>query len=280
MQDPLSLASVLPYMPAEIRSRSLIRARMTVPIRPALLIALLLLLLPGGVSAQQLQYVRGRVVDAATGEPIASASIRVAEESGEVSVSGRSDAVGAFNIRLPVAGTYRVTAERIGFAIFSSEPVPVAAGATVEVPVRMRSTTLALDSVAVHVRQVPPFRDQRARAFWNRVDRGRGTYVTPERIAALTGAATSDFLRQMPQVHTGGFRAETLQLGSLSRRCIPTIYIDGRKRPMRPEERLDDLLDRRKLWAIEVYQRAQDAPPELPPENPLCGVVVFWTLDA
>lgn len=257
---------------------------MTVRLRPAVASTLLLLaLLAGarGVSAQTVQTLRGRVVDAATNEPIASASVRALEESGEASVGGRTDALGVFSIRAPVAGTYRLTAERIGFATFTSDPVVVTAGASVEVVLRMRSTALTLDSVGVRVRQVPPFRDQRARAFWDRVDRRRGAFMTPERISGLPGARTSDFLRQMPEVFTGGFQGETLQLGTAaSRRCIPTIYVDGRKRPMYPGERLDDMLDRRKLWAIEVYPRAADAPPELPPDNLTCGVVVFWTLDA
>jgi Carboxypeptidase regulatory-like domain len=253
---------------------------MTASVRIRLIFTLLLVLVPGAASAQALQYLRGRVVDAATNEPIASASIRAVEASGEVAVSGRSDAGGAFTIRLPVAGTYTLTADRIGFATFTSGPVAVAAGATVEVEVRMRSTALTLDSVGVRVRQVPPFRDARARTFWDRVDRARGIYMTPERIAGLPGARLGDFLRQMPQVHTDGTRGEMLMLGVASRRCVPTIYIDGRKRPMYPGERVDDMVDRRRLWAIEVYQRAQDAPPELAPDSPYCGVVVFWTLDA
>ena len=245
-----------------------------------LLLLLALTVCASGLSAQTVQTLRGRVVDAATNEPIASASVRVLEETGAASVGGRTDALGAFSIRVPVGGTYRLTAERIGFGTFTSEPVAVAAGANVEVVLRLRSTTLALDSVGVRVRQVPPFRDQRARAFWDRHDRHRGEFVTPERIAALSNARTSDFLRGIPQVHTGGALAETLLLGTASRRCVPTIYVDGRKRPLRPGERMDDIVSRRRLWAIEVYPRAADAPPELPPDNVSCGVVVFWTLDA
>jgi Carboxypeptidase regulatory-like domain len=255
---------------------------MTLRLHRTASILLLLALTVGarGLGAQTAQTLRGRVVDAATGEPVASASVRATEESGAASVGGRTDALGAFSIRISTPGTYRVTAERIGFSTFTSEPVVVAAGANVEVVLRLRSTTLALDSVGVRVRQVPPFRDPRARAFWDRVDRGRGEYMTPERIARLPGARTSDFLRQMPQVHTGGFQGESLQLGTASRRCTPTIYVDGRKRPMYPGERVDDIVDRTKLWSIEVYPRAADAPPELEAETPACGVIVFWTLDA
>jgi hypothetical protein len=160
----------------------------------------------------------------------------------------------------------------------------VAAGATADVEVQMASTTLALDSVAVRVRQVPPFRDQRAARFWERHDRARGNYLTPEQIAMRRGQRTEDLLRDMPSVYLAGdyFHGSDVQLGvGAARRCKPTLYIDGIRRQLMQGERLDDYVDRPRLWAIEVYPRAADAPADLPPhDNMLCGVIAIWTLHA
>ena len=263
-------------MPARLRSL----------FAPVLLAALLLCagaLQAQGVPTAATQAVRGRVVDRATGEPISAASVRAVEESGNAAVSGRTDVAGNFSIRLPIAGTYVITAERIGFSTFTSGAVLVGRGATVEVELRLASAALALDSVAVRVREVPTFRDRRASTFWDRHDRRRGTFINPDQIAAAPQLRTSDFLRQVPQVALGGgLRASSVELGvAASRRCTPTLYIDGFKKRMHPEQRLDDLLDREALWAIEVYPTPQDAPPELPPEDDFyCGVIAIWTRHA
>ncbi|HST57775.1 MAG TPA: carboxypeptidase-like regulatory domain-containing protein [Longimicrobium sp.] len=253
-------------------------------IRP-LLLALLALLSAGALHAQpSLQTVRGRVVDAATNQPVSTASVRVVEESGEAAVTGQTDFGGRFNIRLPIAGTYRVTAERIGFAVQTSEPFVVARGANVDVELRMTPVAVALESVNVRVRETPPFRDARAARFWERADRRRGVYLTPEQIAGKPYVATTDLLRDMQGIYLEGdpTRGTQLYLGvSAIRRCVPTLYIDGLRRRIEQDERLDDYVDRKNLWAVEVYAEPSDAPSELPPDdNFRCGVVVIWTRNA
>jgi hypothetical protein len=142
------------------------------------LLAALALLFAGALHAQS-ATLRGRVMDGGTGEPIASASIRVSGCGG--SVTGRSDQAGLFSIPLPAAGTYTVKAQRLGYSEFISPPVDVAAGATVEVQVRMTTATVALDSVDVSVRHVPEFRDPRAGQFYARMEAGRGVYLRRSR---------------------------------------------------------------------------------------------------
>jgi hypothetical protein len=251
---------------------------MKIPVRP-LIAAVLALLFAGALQAQTGQTIRGRVVDRNTGEPVPTVSIRIVEASGDVSVTGQSNPVGQFSIRVPIAGTYTVTAERIGYSVFTSGPVQVATGGVVDVEVRMAPAVLALDSVGVRVRRTPDFRDERAREFYTRMDRGRGSYLSPEQIAQRRGIQTGDLLRTMRNVNVDG-RGENISMGiSAARRCTPTYYINGHRR--RLYERLEDVVDRSRLWAIEVYPAPHDAPPEFPPDNnPRCGVIVIWTLDA
>lgn len=258
---------------------------MTLRIRPVLA-ALAALLFAGALQAQPtLQTVRGRVVDANSGQPVSTAALRIVEESGNAAVTGQTDFGGRFSIRVPIAGTYRVTAERIGFSTQTSDAVVVAAGANVDVEVRMTPAAVALESVGVRVRQTPPFRDPRAARFWERLDRARGIYITPEQIQARRAVSTTDLLRETRGVLIGGDRhrgGQPVLLGvSAIRACRPTLYIDGRRRPMASDERLEDFIAREKLWAIEIYPEAYEAPSDLPPDdNFRCGVVAIWTLNA
>lgn len=247
-------------------------------VRP-LLAAVLALLLAGTLHAQSGQTIRGRVVDRNTGEPVPTVSIRITDATGDVSVTGQSNPVGLFSIRVPIAGTYTVTAERIGYSVFTSAPVPVATGASVDVDVRLAPATLALDSLNVRVRQTPSFRDARARTFYDRVERGRGVYLTPEQLAMRRSVQIPDLLRHMRGMNVDAV-SERITMGvSNTRRCTPTFYINGYRR--RLYDRLTDYVDRERLWAIEVYPMPEDAPPQFPPDDNIrCGVVVIWTLDA
>ena len=254
---------------------------MTLRVRSPI-IALAMLLFASALHAQPtLQTVRGRIVDAATNAPVATASLRVVEESGNAAVTGQTDFGGRFSIRLPIAGTYRITAERIGYSVLTSETIVVAAGANPEVELRMTPAAVALESVGVRVRQTPKFRDPRAGRYWERVDRGRGIYITPEQIERRRAVTTTDLLRETRGVLISGdrFRGGNVFLGvSAIRACRPTLYIDGRRRQMVPEERLEDFIDREDLWAIEIYAEAYEAPSELPPDdNFRCGVIAIWT---
>jgi hypothetical protein len=258
---------------------------MTPRIRP-LLAAFAALLCAGALHAQPtLQTIRGRVVDGATNQPVSTASLRIVEESGNAAVTGQTDFGGRFTVRVPIAGTYRITAERIGFSTLTSEPVVVAAGADPEVELRMTPAAVALESVGVRVRQTPTFRDPRAARFWERHDRARGIYITPEQIEARRAVTTTDLLRETRGVLIGGDRfrgGQPVLLGVSSiRACRPTLYIDGRRRQMASDERLEDFIDRERLWAIEIYPEAYEAPSELPPDdNFRCGVVAIWTRNA
>ncbi|HEX6040798.1 carboxypeptidase-like regulatory domain-containing protein [Longimicrobium sp.] len=240
--------------------------------------ALIALLLSGAIHAQDPgPAIRGRVVDRGTGEPIASVAIRVTDADGAVA-TGQSNQAGLFSIRLPGAGTWTVAAERIGYADFTSPPVDVAPGAVLEVQVRMAPATLALDSVDVRVRRTPPFRDARARQFYDRMERAGGRFITPEQIAERRGMRSADMLRHVPGMDVRG--DENLIMGSTPRtRCRPTIYINGVARILYGS--VDDYVDRSRLWGVEVYREPYDAPPGFPPvHNNRCGVIVIWTLDS
>jgi hypothetical protein len=244
---------------------------------PILFAAALATLLAGALHAQS-PSLRGRVVVRGTGEPVSGVFIRIADGVGQVVAQGRSNTAGVFSIRLPVQGTYTVLAARLGYDDFTSPPIEVGPGAAVEVQVRMASAAVTLDSLGVQVRVTPPFRDPRARTFYERVGRRGGVFLTPEKIAERRGSRTADLLRHARGMDMRG--NEQIMMGVSRRtRCMPTIYINGHRRIL--FQPVDDYVDRSRLWAIEVYTTPEDAPPGFPPtDNYRCGVVVIWTLDA
>lgn len=80
--------------------------------------------LPGTAWSQE---VRGRLVTA-TGEPVPWALVRLVDAGGNEAATVISSASGAFHLRAAVEGTYRVQAERIGFAATVSDPLSLTSG--------------------------------------------------------------------------------------------------------------------------------------------------------
>ncbi|HEU0052717.1 MAG TPA: carboxypeptidase regulatory-like domain-containing protein, partial [Longimicrobium sp.] len=70
------------------------------------------------------QTVRGRVLDAASGKPVAQALVTATDSAG-TTVRARADDEGAFSLALPGGGQARIVAERLGYEAAS---VAVAAG--------------------------------------------------------------------------------------------------------------------------------------------------------
>lgn len=243
--------------------------------------ALLALLFAGAASAQS--TVSGRVVDRNTGEPVPTAVVRAVNAAGQDAAAGQSDATGRFSLRVPAGGTYVMMAERIGYNEFVSRAVEVAAGANVEVEVRMVPATLLLDSVGVAVRLTPPFRSAVGRRFFERMERRDGHFFTPEMLAERQPVLLSTLLAPLPGLRPapGGTHVVMRRAAGLwgPRVCTPTVYVNGEPAPW--IRRLDDMVDRDRLWGIEVYTNYLDAPPGLAPRPGLreCGVIAIWTID-
>ena len=99
----------------------------------------------GGVIAAahlgaQTGTVAGRVVDAATQEPLSGATVRVAERSALSGTDGR------FTVAAVPAGTHTVRATRVGYGE-AARSVTVAEGQTATVDLRMSAQALLLESV-------------------------------------------------------------------------------------------------------------------------------------
>lgn len=118
------------------------------PVRPAAGVLLALLFAPASGAGQE---VRGRLVVEGSGEPVSGAFVVL-----EDSARGRADAAlsaadGAFHVEASRPGTYRLSAERIGFRTWRSSPFRLEKGETLsrgfEISVRpVRLTDLRVEA--------------------------------------------------------------------------------------------------------------------------------------
>jgi hypothetical protein len=95
------------------------------------------------------QVVRGDVTDAASHAPIFGAIILVFDTSGTRVGGAISDDSGRFSIRLTAAGSYRLRAERIGYAANGFDTITVARGAAVVAHLTAASAVVMLPAVYV-----------------------------------------------------------------------------------------------------------------------------------
>jgi hypothetical protein len=87
------------------------------------------LLLASAPSAAQ--SVRGQLVDA-SGSPVTQVLVVLLDDAGKQVAGGFSGQGGAFAVRAPRAGRYRLRAERVGYATALTQPFQLAAGQTAQ----------------------------------------------------------------------------------------------------------------------------------------------------
>jgi hypothetical protein len=95
------------------------------------------------------QTVTGTVVNEAGGAPVRGALVSLLDAAGKRVGSALTDAQGAFALRAPGPGEFRVRAERVGMSSASSEPLPLAAGETRVLRLAARSMAVMLEGIQV-----------------------------------------------------------------------------------------------------------------------------------
>ena len=247
-------------------------------IHPLLRAAVLVLALLAGMggSPAAAQVFQGRVTDAADGSPVAAASVSALDGAGAAVASTAAGATDGSS-SLPAAGAYRLRVSRVGYRTGTSPEITVAGGDRMDVDLSLRADAVQMEAVEATGRVTPPFRDQRARGFFERMDRGRGRYVSPEQVQEMDAAHTSDMLRTIPGLSfSTGLGSAGLRVGGPRLGCHPVLYIDGHRFAPYPGWRLDDHVASADVWAIEVYPYATDIPHDLPRGVGRCGIVMIW----
>lgn len=124
-------------------------------------------------------------------------------------------------------------------------------------------------------------------AIERRRDQGRGTFYGPEEIAAVHGLRT--LISRAPGAKVEGVGRWLLKFkGTGGGDCVADLYIDGRLSAPYVEGKRSSAEGAKKfeeldtygpddVYAMEVYPRASEAPPQYAGVRDGCGVLMVWT---
>lgn len=226
------------------------------PFHPALL-ALFALTLAAAPAAAQI--VRGTVVDAEAGTPIAHAEVVLIDEDGNAVQTSLSDGVGAFMLQAPKAGRYTLNVRHIAFVAVSTPVVDVMDLQIVDVQIRMSTAAITLDPLVVVQRR--SYGVGQIAEFYERADRyGKGGFG---RIYFH-----EDIQRYISLRHL--FMTLPRQAS-----CGMPILIDGL--PIDDMRDLDAFANPKDVEGVEVYRSWAQVPPEYQHLANQCGIALVWT---
>ena len=229
---------------------------------------------PGVLAAQGV--VRGRVVDASTGDTVAVTTVQLHNEAGDtVQTATTSD--GSFELQVRAQGRYRLHAAALGYDDVTSDPFE--AGTTSEIVVEVRLGPRPVDLPALHVVSrrsdyAGPLRDYFRNLEWHRRT-GSGRVIDRAELERR-GSMPARFLfggEHGIEVRSRPGMRDVLTVRKFGQECVPDIFIDGLI-----AESADLLaLPLSSIEGIEIYRWT------LPPQVPTlaagseCGLIMAWT---
>lgn len=135
-------------------------------------------LFPDGVHGQS---VRGVLVDEHTGEPVELGTVELYSMSHESLASTLTDDRGFFELEAPGSGQYLVYAQAFGYWAALVGPFELEDQVDRVVEARISARPMALDGLTVDAEARLPGLE--AAGFYERMERGRGDFITPQEIA-------------------------------------------------------------------------------------------------
>jgi hypothetical protein len=225
--------------------------------------------------------ITGRVAEAGTGRPVAGATVTLLNERGHNMGRVVADAQGNFHLPVQSPGRLRLRADRVGYQRSTSEPITVVPNDRVRVELLVSTDAVVLAPLTVVASNRSVVRNFRMAGFeWRREHQPWGRFIGPEQIQRIRPFYVTDVLQQVPFVQIQGSgldRYPTLR-GRVGARCSPTIYVDGHPSMAGQGVTIDELVSGPDVAAVEVYDRAFEAPAEfLSGTSYNCGVIVIWT---
>jgi len=225
------------------------------------------------------QSIHGKLLTEGTDHPVAAASVRLLTDQGiRIGEATKSDVNGAFELKAPAEGVYRLRAERSGFQTAVSPAMELRTGEEVGIEFHLLPDTLLLRPVVVtaHSRRAPGklggFYDRRARD-------GFGTFITRDRIDRERPFEVTDLLRTTPGLDVLPARRGFGSVVRTMEGCTPSLYLNGLRFPMMGET-IDQIVSPNDVEAVEVYAHAAEVPAEFQSPRARCGAIVVWTRPA
>lgn len=260
--------------------------------RTTFALLLTLLLFSTDLSAQA---IRGRLVEADTGEPIMLARILLLQGSGQIVDETVTDESGYFSVASEAPGSFFLRAERLGYSSRLDGVFELGQDGVLTVEFRLERNPVTLDTLDVSVERQDVSLE--LMGFYERQRIGFGKFLGPEEIERKPAVKTTDLLRMIPRVRIKEFgfglppgapggrripqhRSAVTIAGSVSVRgeaCYPVVLIDGIIVSKEQPADLDSLISPSDIRGIEVYRGQAEMPLTLPSAWNSCGAIVLWT---
>ena len=238
------------------------------------------------------QTVRGRVIDAASGEGVAQAQVQALTAEGRDAGRARTGPDGAFQLELRAPGTVRIQAERTGYRTTLTGDLPVALRETVEVEVRLAATAVAMEPLRVTARVEPPRRaNLELSGFYERERLGIGKYLRRE---DLESRANQNLAQVLSRVQGTAIQYQGAKQyiyfprngrpvlrqsfrGPPQNACLPRLFVDGARVTYDANNDINSVVNPGQIEGIEVYRGPSEIPVQYNDSNSMCGVIVIWT---
>lgn len=225
--------------------------------------------------AQNGSRMTGRVVDKSSGQPIASAEIRLVGDGRSVT----SDSAGRFAFLALPSGTSEFIIRAGSFPDLRAI-IDLAAGEVSERVFELDSTAAgrslrALSPIVITAPATPPV-SYRLVDFERRRKTGRGQYVTEEELLRSGAMNLQDAVRPLRGVTEEcagvGIDRCVLHMSRAPVHCQPDYVVDERlNNDFGPFTPIRDIV------AVEVYSGPSEVPGEFAGRTAGCGVIVIWT---
>ena len=212
---------------------------------------------------------RGTVVAAGSGQPLAGALVRI--------IGGpqtRANDRGEWTLGDAPTGTRSLEVRALGYYP-AHRAVDVVTGAAA-VAVELSTFKTMMDTVRIIVARA---QDRSSGGFEERHRAGMGRFLTAEDIARRGAVFMSDVFRMVPGVRldgSGTFERRILVRAINRGWCAPEVYIDGLRMFRFNADDIDGWLTPKNIVGVEIHSAPQ-VPPEFEHSRPACTVLAIWT---
>lgn len=237
---------------------------------------------PPGASGQ---VVQGRVLDARTETPVATARVTLLDARGEAVETLLTDSEGRFSFWARRSGMHRIEADRLGYGTQRTDSFHVESEGITHRDVRLEPRAVELEGLTARVYPGALLHQPTLSGVFAR--RARSPSVGGNRVLVRGDPDFDAALRVRDLLPPGLPRLTCPRLGERGT-PVPYLYMDGWAEP-REEDDTDWVLDLPISFfqAIEFYRQVTSAPMPFRPEptrfpnapEPIrtCGIVVLWS---
>jgi hypothetical protein len=243
----------------------------------SVLLTLGVLFSPAAAEAQQIQ---GAVIDRQTRERVVGANVMLLDTTFSAVTGTTTNQSGVFRLVAPRPGSFFVLTEALAYRPTLDGIIDMEEGGSMTVEIYLDPKPIELDSLKIAVERVETYQILEAAGFNERVDRGFGYFITPERLRERNPRYFFEVFRNIPGVRVIGaaLTGTTVEFSVASSRgptCIPRTFVDGVQ--VNVEMGLESALEVDQVAGIEVYSRPSQVPVQWGGSDSTCGVLLIWT---